>query len=92
MATVESAHKVHERDFKNYITHLIYLKEPDTPNVQTEELKSLGIECVRVYGRRADSGAGVRYDAKALGQALEAILGRKNGRKDAVRRMTVDQY
>lgn len=36
----------------------------------------MGVECVRLYGRKGEYG-GMTYDGKALGQALGAILGKR---------------
>jgi hypothetical protein len=44
---------------------------------------------MRLYGRKGDSGKGGRYDMKALEQALEAILGRKDTRSNKSRRNTL---
>ncbi|CAD6444167.1 52213239-1c76-4130-9ea9-9bf6e6ec2867 [Sclerotinia trifoliorum] len=55
-------HKIPEEEWKKYITHVVYLEGPGTPAVDRTELKKLGIEAVRVYGRRAEpevAGAGV---------------------------------
>lgn len=55
------------------------------------ELKTAGIEAVRVYGRRnSGDGKGMVYDTAALLQALAAILGRAKGRKPETRRNTFD--
>ncbi|KAB8296061.1 hypothetical protein EYC80_008868 [Monilinia laxa] len=48
------AHAVAEEEWKKYITHVVYLEGPGTPAVDKLELKRLGIEAVRVYGRRAE--------------------------------------
>jgi 2-phospho-L-lactate transferase/gluconeogenesis factor (CofD/UPF0052 family) len=63
-------------DFRSYVTHLIYVAGSDTPKVDTEELQKLGIEAIRVYGRKVDGEAFVRYDEKALVQALQVTMGR----------------
>ncbi|KAM0158335.1 hypothetical protein ACHAPG_004219 [Botrytis cinerea] len=52
----EHNEKVKEQDWKKYITHVVYLEGPGTPVVDKAELKRLGIEAVRVYGRRSESG------------------------------------
>ncbi|KAK4104611.1 UPF0052-domain-containing protein [Parathielavia hyrcaniae] len=67
-----------------YVTHLVYL-DPDLgegkggekglkPLVDVQELRRLGIACVKVAGRVGEKG-GVRYDEAALGEALEGIIG-----------------
>ena len=84
---------------RDYITHIIYLHGEGTPRVDKGEMAELGIECVRIYGRRL--GAGMIYDSGALTGALEAILGspRRNngsgngrGRGEKSRRNTVDDF
>ena len=70
-------------ELRKYVTHLIYLEGERVPKVDRTELSALGIECVRIYGRRENGQ--VRYDGKALGQALEVIT----GRGDRIRRMTM---
>ncbi|KAI9649348.1 hypothetical protein NHQ30_001921 [Ciborinia camelliae] len=50
----EYENKVGEGEWKKYITHVVYLEGPGTPSVDRAELKRLGIEAVRVYGRRAE--------------------------------------
>ncbi|KAL2357500.1 hypothetical protein BJ546DRAFT_964350 [Cryomyces antarcticus] len=72
-----------------YVSHVIHLEGPDAPKVDKEELRKMGIESVRLYGRKADGGKGVRYDAKALTQTLEAIIGRRDPRTDQTRRNTL---
>jgi hypothetical protein len=66
---------VKEREYKRYVTHVIHLQGEGTPRVEREELGNLGVECVRIYGRKNDSGEGSLYDGNALRGALEAILG-----------------
>ncbi|PKS12750.1 hypothetical protein jhhlp_000960 [Lomentospora prolificans] len=74
-----------EEEYSLYVTHVIYLEGPTSPVVDKKRFESLGIETVRLYG---PSRSG-RYDAKALTQALEAILGRKDMRPDRSRRNTL---
>ena len=75
----------------DYVTHVIHLHGEGTPRVEKEELAKLGVECVRIYGRKVEvEGGGVLYDGMALAQALEAILGRREGRGDKVRRNTLE--
>ena len=59
-----------------YITHIIYIDERGAPAVDTQEMRELGIECMKVWGRRGEDGDGWRYDLKGLGQALEALVSR----------------
>ncbi|KAI4243828.1 MAG: hypothetical protein L6R42_010620 [Xanthoria sp. 1 TBL-2021] len=73
---------------KRYITHLIYIDHPSAPLVDREKLSTWGIEGVRLYGRKGEDGK-MRYDEKALGQALGAILGKRDG-KERSRRNTLE--
>ena len=59
-----------------YVTHLIHLEGEGVPQVDKKELRRWGVECVRLYGRRAEDGV-TRYDGRALAQALGAILGKR---------------
>ena len=77
-------------EYKVYVTHLIHLDGEGTPKVDTEYLKNLGIRCVRVYGRRAEDRKGMRYDGRGLMQALEVILGKKDGGTEKTRRMSLE--
>ncbi|KAL9082986.1 MAG: hypothetical protein Q9159_006045 [Coniocarpon cinnabarinum] len=63
-----------KEDVKKYVTHLIYIDEDGAPMVDPHELRELGVECVRAWGRRDEDG-GWRYDGAALAKALEAIIG-----------------
>jgi len=52
--------------------------------VDRGRLAEMGIESLRLYGRKVESkepgvGLGMRYDATALVQALEVVLGKKGG-------------
>lgn len=67
--------EVAENQWKNYVTHVIHLQGEGTPRVEREELAGLGVECVRIYGRKNEGGEGMMYDGNALRGALEAILG-----------------
>nr|KMM71932.1 MEE18 protein [Coccidioides posadasii RMSCC 3488] len=64
-----------------YVTHIIHLEGPGTPRVDRERLAEMGIECLRVYGRKVEGQSGevlgMRYDSTALTQALEMVLGKK---------------
>lgn len=75
-----------------YVTHVIYLDGPGTPAVNKEELGRLGIDTLRLYGRKDGTTMVSRYDVKALEQALEAIIGRKDQRGDRTRRNTLVTY
>lgn len=81
-------------EVRNYVTHVIYLEdqgqgqgqrqgESEAPRVDREELSRLGVECIRVYGRRSTDGGALRYDEAGLARALEAIIG---GRPDVMAR------
>ena len=63
--------------YRSYITHLIHLPNTtETPYVDNQLLHNdYGIHCIRVYGRRNNSGPGMLYDAQALQGALITILG-----------------
>lgn len=74
-----------------YVTHVVHLEGSGTPVVDKQELRKLGIEPVRLYGRKG-SGGGMIYDAKALTQALEAIVGGKDPRTEPSRRNTLQHY
>lgn len=77
-------------DYKSYVTHLIHLQGPGTPRVDQEGLRKIGIETIRVYGRKVDGEAFIRYDEKALVQALEVTMGRRDPRAERVRRNTLE--
>ncbi|KAI1473895.1 UPF0052-domain-containing protein [Daldinia eschscholtzii] len=57
-----------------YVTHLIYLEDEGAPKVDREELNNLGLDCIRVYGRRVDGT--LKYDEAGLTRALEAVIGK----------------
>ena len=82
--------EVTKHDYNQYVTHLIYLTGPGTPEVNREELKEIGIETMRVYGRRVEGESFVRYDEKALVQALEVTMGRRDPRAERIRRNTLE--
>ncbi|EKG16863.1 LPPG:FO 2-phospho-L-lactate transferase CofD/UPF0052 [Macrophomina phaseolina MS6] len=83
-------------EYRRYVTHVIHLDGPDTPVVDRASLSALGIETVRLYGRRVGCGGGkgdgfLRYDENALTQALEVVIGGgKDLRADRSRRNTLD--
>ncbi|KAK8154467.1 hypothetical protein IWX90DRAFT_320182 [Phyllosticta citrichinensis] len=77
--------------YKSYVTHVLHLDGPGTPKVDRAELTELGIETVRLYGRRTDGEGFLRYDENALTQALEVVIGGgKDLRPDRSRRNTLD--
>lgn len=68
--------------YTSYITHILHLDGPGTPYVDRERLSAMGIETLRLYGRKIMSPdgqtvLGMRYDSTALVQALEVVLGKK---------------
>jgi len=77
-------------NYRAFVTHLIHLEGEGTPVVDKARFMELGIECIRLYGRKAGSGKGMKYDGKALSQALEVILGRRDPRTDRSRRNTLE--
>lgn len=56
-----------------YVTHVIHVDGEGAPKVDRSELSGLGVECIRVYGRRVDGM--LRYDQAGLGRVLEALIG-----------------
>ncbi len=77
--------------YSAYVTHLIHLEGEGTPVVDKAALAEVGIECVRLYGRKVERGKGMKYDGKALSQALEIILGRRDPKMDRSRRNTLEK-
>ena len=77
--------------WSRYVTHVIHLEGDGVPRVDKEELGRWGVECVRLYGRKGwgDGEGGMRYDGRALAQALGAILGGR-ARGERSRRNTVE--
>ncbi|KAG5976943.1 hypothetical protein E4U55_007139 [Claviceps digitariae] len=79
-----------EHEYGVYVTHVIHLEGATSPRVDKARFAELGIDTVRLYGPSRDgSGRGGTYDATALRQTLETIVGRKNGRGDRSRRNTL---
>lgn len=76
-------------EYAQYVTHIVYLDNPASPKVDREAFNGIGIETMRLYGRKDGNGKGGRYDAKALTQALEAIIGKKSPSRDRTRRNTL---
>ncbi|KAM5351158.1 hypothetical protein ACJ41O_003881 [Fusarium nematophilum] len=81
--------KPEEEEYCLYVTHVIYIEGPDAPKVDKQRFGQLGIDATRLYGPKDEAGRGGRYDAKALTQALESIIGRKDARSDRSRRNTL---
>lgn len=73
---------VAEDGVRPYVTHIIYLEGEGTPKVDRDALRALGVEPVRVYGRRVEGMW--RYDEGGLARALEAVVG--SGRRDTMGR------
>lgn len=71
--------------YSSYVTHILHLDGPGTPRVDRDRLADMGIETLRLYGRKivttdpdgTEIPAGMKYDSKALVQALEVVLGKK---------------
>ncbi|CAG9992690.1 unnamed protein product [Clonostachys byssicola] len=81
--------KPSEDEYCRYVSHVIYIEGPTAPKVDRQLFSQLGIDCTRAYGPKDGSGRGGRYDSKALQQALESIVGRKDSRLDRSRRNTL---
>ncbi|KIV93215.1 hypothetical protein PV10_04450 [Exophiala mesophila] len=62
--------------YRQYVTHVIHLTGDGTPHVDRDRLASVGIDCLKLYGRKSAKGI-VFYDHQALVGAIEAILGKK---------------
>lgn len=69
-----------KEEWKDYVTHIIHLTGPGTPAVDKDALRALGIEAIRVYGRRNEGEGFVRYDERGLIQALEVTMGKRDPR------------
>ncbi|KAG6005520.1 hypothetical protein E4U54_000328 [Claviceps lovelessii] len=77
-----------EHEYAVYVTHVIHLEGPTSPRVNKARFAELGIDTVRLYGPSRDgSGRGGTYDAAALRQTLETIVGRTGA--DRSRRNTL---
>jgi 2-phospho-L-lactate transferase/gluconeogenesis factor (CofD/UPF0052 family) len=76
-------------DYKKYVTHIIHIQGAGTPAVDREELKSLGIEAIKVYGRKHEGENFMRYDERGLIQALEVTMGKRDARMPS-RRNTLE--
>ncbi|KUJ09927.1 UPF0052-domain-containing protein [Mollisia scopiformis] len=87
--------RAREEEYREFVSHVIHLQGEGTPRVEKGELGRLGIECVRIYGRKREGGeegdgdGGMIYDGVALGQALEAIIGGPKRFSDRSRRNTL---
>lgn len=81
--------KPEENEYSLYVTHVIHLEGQSSPKVDKARFSELGIETLRVYGPKDELGRGGRFDAIALGQTLETIIGRKGTRAERSRRNTL---
>lgn len=67
--------------YTSYVTHLLHLEGPGTPSIDRARLSEMGIECIRLYGRKIQNEngdiVGMKYDPAGLTQALEVVLGKK---------------
>jgi 2-phospho-L-lactate transferase/gluconeogenesis factor (CofD/UPF0052 family) len=61
-------------EVRRYLTHLLYLEGDQVPKVNKTELAALGVDCIRVYGRKVEGM--LQYDEAGLARALEAIVGK----------------
>lgn len=84
------AGRVGSNEYCNYVTHVVHLTGPGTPAVEREKLKEIGIETIKVYGRRGEGEGFMRYDEKGLVQALEVTMGRRDPRAERIRRNTLE--
>jgi 2-phospho-L-lactate transferase/gluconeogenesis factor (CofD/UPF0052 family) len=89
-ACVESKGEKGDVDLRSYVTHLVHLTGPGTPRVDQEELQKVGIETIKVTGRRVDGENFARYDENMLLQALEVTLGKRDPRTEKSRRNTLE--
>jgi 2-phospho-L-lactate transferase/gluconeogenesis factor (CofD/UPF0052 family) len=78
--------------YRQYVTHVIHLSGEGTPHVDREQLASIGIDCLKLYGRKNPKSSGMLYDSQALIGAIEAILGRRGDamKTSPSRRNTLD--
>ena len=80
-------------ELRRYVTHVVYVEGEGAPVVDKREFARVGIETVRVYGRKMDParGRGWVYDEKGLAQALQAVVGTRScARVDRSRRNTLE--
>ena len=81
-------HCVPKAEWSNFVTHLIHLEGEGVPFTDKQDLSKHGVETIRLYGRKGEDGM-MRYDGKALVQALSAILGKRE-RSERSRRNTLE--
>lgn len=83
---------------RKYVTHLIHLNGEGAPVVDRDQLHDLGIDCVKIYGRKIEVAGpddislvkGMSYDDEALLGAIESILGKRGQGVGLSRRNTLD--
>lgn len=82
----ETSNNRHSRalPYTAYVTHILHLEGPGAPHVDRERLTHMGIETLRLYGRKITTMegdrevvTGMQYDPNALIQAMEVVLGKK---------------
>jgi 2-phospho-L-lactate transferase/gluconeogenesis factor (CofD/UPF0052 family) len=78
--------------YRQYVTHVIHIGGEGTPEVDREHLALLGIDCLKLYGRKNPTAKGMLYDGQALVGAIEAILGKRGDAMSSARsrRNTLD--
>lgn len=86
--TSDPSQRTSSLPYNSYVTHILHLEGPGTPYVDRERLAEMGIETLRLYGRKIvakhvdgdgekEITVGMKYDPTALVQALEVVLGKK---------------
>lgn len=75
----------HNSIYRRYVTHVVHLAGDGTPHIDREQLTAVGVDCLKLYGRKHPGGKGMIYDRQALVGAIEAILGRKGEAMSASR-------
>ena len=81
--------EVDRSQWRQYVSHVVYLEAEGVPKIDKRELAEAGIECVRSWGLKAEDGSAV-FDLRGLMGALEAILGRGEGPTAKSRRNTFE--
>ncbi|RMZ87172.1 hypothetical protein DV736_g5603, partial [Chaetothyriales sp. CBS 134916] len=71
--------------YREYVTHVIHLSGEGTPAVDQKRLAIVGIDCLKLYGRKNVNNKGMSYDGQALIGAIQAILGKKGEAMSASR-------
>ena len=67
---------VQDAECGRYVTHLVHLVGEGVPVVDAEELRGMGVQCIKLAGRWESSGSRrvLRYEEEELTRALEQIL------------------